>query len=266
MKKFLYVVMLLLTATSANAQIDLNQYKDCKKNMSVNPLYLGQDKERLERRVFVLCQENYVSYFDPMTKTPLWVAEKVTQDVNVKRVNNFAQNPNVPRGAQANINDYTHSGFDKGHMAPAANMMNDNAMIESFYLTNMVPQVGPNMNRGIWADLEDAVRQIANKDGIVYVYSGPIFDKTTQFIGKSKVWVPTELYKIIYRPKTQQFIAFIMPNRQIITEKTKTLDKGNEKMPQTTPEMAVNCGKVCRISNFQVDMSLVEQKTRFKFK
>lgn len=265
MKKFICLSLLLLSGIGATHAQSTPFTPQCLTNMVTTPTYQANDKDKLDRRARVLCRTNYVSYFDPMTKTPLWVAEKVELTAKAERVNDFQPDPDVPLGAQAALNDYKNSKFDRGHMAPAADMTSDKAMQESFYLTNMVPQVGPNMNRGIWADLETTVRKIAEREGAVYVFTGPIFDSQTQTIGRSKVWVPTELYKIIYRPKNKQIMAYIIPNKQIVTRKTKTLDPGNSNYPQTTAEAAINCKRTCDSEDFRVDIKEVEAKTKFKF-
>lgn len=259
----------LVKKTQEKSNVNQNFEELCAVNIFKQPEYLGNDKEKLERRTRLLCYENYATFFDPMTKTPLWVYEKVDKDVNVKRVDNFTPDPNLNPLMQASLADYRNSKFDRGHMAPAADMRNEKAMAQSFYMTNMVPQVGPNMNRGIWADLESTVRAIANKEGPIYVITGPAFineGKAIPTIGKSKVWVPTHLYKIIYRPKSNQVMAYMMPNKQIVTRKTKTLDGGNGAYPQTTAEQAINCnGKPCSSEDFRINYKDIEKAISFKF-
>lgn len=235
------------------------------------PMVLTVEKEKVARRSFYLCRTGYAVQFDPATKTPLWVAEKLTsQQLGAEkedRTDDFRQDPDVPGPAQASLNDYKGSKFDRGHMAPAADMIgrSGNAMSESFYLTNMIPQVGPNQNRGIWADLEGTVRQWSKARGEILVVTGPIFSEGTIAIGNSKVWVPTHLYKVVLDPKTFESIAFIIPNRQIVTRKTRNLDKGNPQSPQTTEAQAINCGSVCSIENFMVPVVNVEKATGIRF-
>jgi endonuclease G len=233
------------------------------------PVVVSVEKDKVARRSFYLCESNYAVQFDPATKTPLWVSERLIgsqQDSTfVERVDNFQPHPIVPKPAQASLNDYRSSKFDRGHMAPAADMLSEYAMEQSFYLTNMIPQVGPNMNRGIWADLEKMARKWSESRGEVLVVTGPIFGEKTQTLGNSKVWVPTHLYKIVLDPKTSESLAFIMPNQQIVTRKTKSLDAGNPNYPQTTPSQAVNCGRTCTIDDFIVPLSTVEQYSQLQF-
>jgi endonuclease G len=165
----------------------------------------------------LLCRKGYLLAHDPDRKTPVWVAEYLTRDkasASLARTNNFRPDPDLDKGERAELSDYKGSGFDRGHMAPAGNMKWDQqAMSESFFLSNIVPQTGKGMNQGIWKDLEERVRLWAINRGGVYIYTGPIYAKEPpDFIGAHRVAVPTHLYKIIYAPVRVEAIAFIMPN------------------------------------------------------
>lgn len=234
-----------------------------------SPIVISDEKVKIARRSFFLCEQNYAIQYDPATKNPIWVSERLlgSEQANtfVERVDNFQSHPLIPKPAQASLSDYRGSKFDRGHMAPAADMVDDYSMNQSFFLTNMVPQVGPNMNRGIWADLEAMARKWSEARGEVLVVSGPIFGQGFKTMGKSNVAVPTHLYKIVLDPKTNDSIAFIMPNVQIITRKTKNLDQGNPKFPQTMPQSAVNCSRACIIDDFIVPLTSVEQATGLQF-
>jgi endonuclease G len=235
------------------------------------PSFSGSNEqiEKVSRRAFYTCESNYASMVDAQTKTPLWVAESLIGDqqqgTHVTRKDSFQPHPNLPKQVQASLNDYRGSGFDRGHMAPAADMLTEQGMYESFFMSNMVPQVGPNMNRGIWADLENMVRKWSVSRSFVLVTTGPIFEGQISTIGTSQVWVPTATYKIVLDPKTFESIAFIIPNRQIITRKTKNLDDGNPSYPQTQAQNAMNCGGKCQLDDFIVSMKTVEDKTGLIF-
>lgn len=236
------------------------------------PVVVSSEKEKIERRSFYLCNSGYAAQFDPATKNPIWVAERLTRnDLNApkeERTDDFKPNPFVPNPAQASLADYRGSKLDRGHMAPAADMygISPTAMSESFFLTNMVPQVGPNQNRGIWADLESKVRAWAKTRGELLVVTGPIYENNVVTMGKSKVWVPTKLYKVIVDPNNFESIAFVLPNNQIATSKTRNLDKGNPIYPQTLPENAVKCSpQPCSIENFKTSIAEVERLTGLRF-
>lgn len=248
------------------------------------PVVTNPDRERIERRSFYLCRDAYAIQFDPAYKTAIWSAENLTaqrlQGTKEPRSDDFQPDPEVPYAVQATLNDYRGSQFDRGHLAPAADMKvfnpvlnaiqlsdaNARAMSQSFFLTNMVPQVGPNQNRGIWADLEGQVRTWALQKGQLLVVTGPVYDQGFQVMGRSKVAIPTRLYKVIIDTKTYNSIAFIIPNRQIVTRKTRKLDYGNPQYPQTLDTSAVNCGnKSCTLENFIFPVAEVEKLTGLRF-
>jgi endonuclease G len=171
----------------------------------------------------LLCRKGYLLSHDPLRKTPVWVAEHLTREKaekSVRRSDDFRADSDLEQGKRAELSDYRGSGYDRGHMAPAADMAwDEQAMSESFYLSNMVPQVGVGMNRGIWMELEKKVRNWVQERGELYVYSGPIYlGNDTETIGANKVAVPGFLYKIVLDPRQKDALALIMPNRKLRTE------------------------------------------------
>ena len=146
-----------------------------------------------------------------------WVAYVLTRDhLNenwVERSNTFRPDPDV-RTESATPRDYTSSGYDKGHLCPAADMsFNEQAMDESFLMSNMSPQV-PAFNMGIWRELEELTRDWARKFGRLYVVTGPILAQPSLGqIGFSKVTVPSYYYKVLLAPDQHRAIAFMLPNQ-----------------------------------------------------
>jgi endonuclease G len=84
------------------------------------------------------------------------------------------------------------------------------AMSQSFYLSNMIPQI-PSINRGVWKKLELQVIRWVKEDRELYVITGPLVAKSATTIGDSVV-VPTFMYKIIVDAKTKDTTAFVIPN------------------------------------------------------
>jgi endonuclease G len=118
----------------------------------------------------------------------------------------------VPKQHQAQLSDYAGFPFDRGHLSPGAdNNHSDQAMSESFFLSNMVPQV-PNHNRGIWKQLETAVRGWVKEGRDIYVVSGTIYAPGYQTIGAGRVGIPTHMWKVIVDRKNAKAIAFLFPN------------------------------------------------------
>lgn len=164
-----------------------------------------------------LCRLGYAVYHDPVHKTPVYVVEHVTQSHlgTVARTDAFIPDPDLPKEQSAQLKDYAGHPYDRGHMSPAGNnSWSKEAMNQSFFLSNMVPQV-PNNNRGIWKQLEENVRSWVRAGADIYTIEGPIYDAGYQTIGPGKVGVPTRLYKIIVDVKANRAIAFLMPNAEL---------------------------------------------------
>lgn len=157
--------------------------------------------------------------FNSSMHVPNWVAWEITADKvdgDEPRTNKFICDERV-RGC-ADDWDYKYSGYDRGHMAPAADMKWDKqAMEESFYLTNICPQA-KELNRGSWQNLEKKCRGKALADSVVIVICGPILtDPIKERIGDSRIAVPERFFKIILSPYKEkpEAIAFIMPNGKV---------------------------------------------------
>ncbi|AJP56999.1 endonuclease [Pandoraea vervacti] len=151
-----------------------------------------------------------------VTRTPLWSAEHLTRSGlsdarQISRVNNFHAESRLPASERAELRDYVRSGYDRGHMAPSADMPDPQAQSESFSLSNMVPQNSEN-NRFLWAGIESSVRKLAQDRGELFVITGPLFKgKTITQVG-DRVMVPTQLFKVVYDPKRKQAGAYLVAN------------------------------------------------------
>jgi endonuclease G len=146
-----------------------------------------------------------------------WVAYQLTRDEvygDVTRKDNFRADPNIKTGS-ATPSDYVRSGYDRGHLAPAADLgWSEEAMSDSFYMSNMSPQ-DPSFNRGIWSSLEAFVRNYAAIEGEIYVVTGPVLtDGPYKTIGKNEVAIPNYYYKVIldYTEPEKKMIGFVLPN------------------------------------------------------
>ena len=146
-----------------------------------------------------------------------WVAYILTDKMvggTEKRSNKFQKDPKVI-GTRIVPSDYSNSGYDRGHLCPAADMeFSKTAMEESFYMSNMTPQK-PEFNRGIWKELEEKVRDWAKINKQLYIATGPVEKNSTQEIGIHHVKVPTYFFKVIldYTLPEIKGIGFIMENK-----------------------------------------------------
>lgn len=121
-----------------------------------------------------------------------WVYYKLSPELingTQSRTDDFRADPLVSTGS-ASLADYSGSGYDRVHLCPAADMtLNKTSMSETFYLSNMSPQV-PGFNRGKWSTLEDQARTWALAFDGLDVATGPIFEDNIGTIGADKVTVP----------------------------------------------------------------------------
>jgi len=150
-----------------------------------------------------------------------WIAYVLNNkelDGTFGRSDNFREDPFVSSGSADN-SDYAKSGYDRGHLAPAADMKwSEKAMSESFYYSNMSPQL-PAFNRGIWKMLEEKLRDWALENDSILIVTGPILpsknEKKLATIGPNSVAVPEYYYKAIldFKKEKSKSIAFILPNK-----------------------------------------------------
>lgn len=144
-----------------------------------------------------------------------WVAYKLTnEEVVMKedRCDCFKKDKKVITKS-ASKSDYASTGFDLGHLSPAAdNNLSKRANKESFLMSNISPQL-PGFNRRIWKSLEEWTRQQATIDSFVYVVTGPVFVNNLGSLGKNEVSIPGYFYKILLKQNDSKMysIAFLIP-------------------------------------------------------
>jgi len=165
----------------------------------------------------ILRYSGFTVRYDTDRLIPVWVAYELTAEEtegDIPRANGFSMDLKFKK-PQAMREDYSNSGWDKGHMAPAADMKwSHKAMYESFLLVNVCPQ-DHSMNSGPWLRLENWCRDKAKKYGRLYIVTGPIVD-SCKFgtIGPQKVTVPDRFFKALLAKDDTIYraIAFVMAN------------------------------------------------------
>lgn len=159
----------------------------------------------------IICHTGYTLSYDTKNKNPQWVAWELTKaetQGREKRSDSFQEDPLV-KGTKVTNTDYVGSGYDRGHMAPAGDMKwSAKAMEESFYMTNMCPQLH-SLNAGDWNELENKCREWAKKYNKVYIACGPIYheEQKAKYIGKNRIRVPDAFYKVILIYEKQKTVA-----------------------------------------------------------
>ncbi|AEO69431.1 uncharacterized protein THITE_2119832 [Thermothielavioides terrestris NRRL 8126] len=195
-------------------------------------------------------RQAFISAYDRRTRNPHYVVEHITpaslalRDGDRKN-STFLEDPLIPDKFQAKLKDYFRSGYDRGHQVPAADCKwSQSAMDETFYLSNMCPQVGDGFNRDYWAHFEDFCRRLTTRYPSVRIVTGPLYlprrDPADgkwyvryEVIGSPpNVAVPTHFYKVIFAEESPSSSsssspgsgpvalgAFVLPNAPIPNDK-----------------------------------------------
>lgn len=175
----------------------------------------GAPISKLDKNTQYICKTNYAIHYRYDTRTPEYVVEHVTKEVisgPAKRKDDFRPDPAIPPQYQSVLSDYAGYPFDRGHLAPGANNnLNDAIMSESFFLSNMMPQV-PNNNRGIWKQLETYIRNWVMEGKDIYLVTGTYYGPGYGTIGANKVGIPTHVWKVVVDRTSGRSIGFFMPN------------------------------------------------------
>jgi len=172
------------------------------------------------------CLKGFALLYNKRTKVPDWVIERLTPDsfrgTATRSKSAFAADTVIAENERATLGDYEANWqgqrFDRGHQAPAANdKFDQQAMNETFLLSNMAPQVGIGFNRHAWSYLEKAVRGWVLCGGReqLYVMTGPIYSNdANKVLGANKIAIPDAFYKIVYDPTRGRAIGFILENKK----------------------------------------------------
>nr|CAH8832005.1 unnamed protein product [Trichobilharzia regenti] len=180
--------------------------------------------------------EGYICAYDRRNRIPYWVVEHMNPaKLNQEEINragvdryefDFYEDLGEAKMFRSTNDDYSHSGYDRGHLAAAGNhRLSHTAMSQTFILSNIAPQVGRGFNRHGWNSLEKYIRAIARKSHNTVVITGPLFLPqkingkkivTYEVIGENNVAVPTHFFKVAAiqeKPNGEwRKVAWVMPN------------------------------------------------------
>jgi len=191
--KFIRNLIALMALTASLNAFAL--FEDCK------DLFPNQQIPTSSQAGRDLCFDGFAIYYSPKDKKPIYAVEKLNQDhfstPRPRRSNQFYEEARLPFAERSLLSDYRGSGYDRGHNAPAGDMNNERSMAQSFSLANMMPQARQN-NQGIWAkNVEEPTRAYVKRSvGNIYVFTGST--GSIGSIGKSKVTIPSNLFKLVY--------------------------------------------------------------------
>ncbi|KAM8933871.1 endonuclease G, mitochondrial [Pelodytes ibericus] len=177
-------------------------------------------------------RESHVLSYDARLRGPAWVLEQLSAEWirggADRRGCDFQEDESVHPYHRASNTDYRGSGYDRGHMAAAANhRWSQKAMDDTFLLSNVYPQ-NPHLNQTAWNNLEKYCRKLTKSNRNVYVCTGPLFLPRMepdgkmyvkyQVIGKNNVAVPTHFFKVVVLEKFSGEIElrpYVMPNAPV---------------------------------------------------
>ena len=224
MKKIESIILIVIILLIALFLIISNLHifeDDIKADLPINfVLKISKIEDGLPKTKFthqIVKYEGFQLSYNEENEQADWTAYILTKQMiknsTAKRKDNFREDKNIITET-ANNNDYKKSGFDRGHLVPAADMKwSENAMDETFFMSNMSPQY-PDFNRKTWKNLEEDIRNWASKNDSLYIFTGPYFGNSTTTIGKNEVKVPEYFFKAIYDISYPEYksIAFFIKN------------------------------------------------------
>jgi endonuclease G len=165
----------------------------------------------------IFCHMIYSVSYSTQRLNPLWSAQHLTRAMSqagdaISRIDQstFRRQEELNRRAQARDAEFAHNVWDKGHMTPANDAPDEEAQEDTFFLTNAVPQ-HEKLNRFLWQYLEGSVHQLAQREGEVFIVTGPLFEGPPQ-PPMGRVPVPSHTYKAVYIPSRNLAIGFIATN------------------------------------------------------
>ena len=222
-RKYLYPLLLIAVTVALYYG---EQYVDMEKNvLSDSTLNTGNNASSEFDDSFLptsttgaIVEHNYytLSYSEDHEQAE-WVAyalDKNQLSKNEIKRPYFEEDPKVI-SISADWRNYKNSGYDRGHLCPAADRrFSVSAYNETFLTSNVSPQ-DREFNAGIWNRLEQKVRRWAKKHDGVYVVTGGVLKNNLKGIGYENVSVPEDFFKIILDTSGGEYkaIAFLIPNR-----------------------------------------------------
>lgn len=203
-------LFILLIATIASLQAtNLNDY--------INKANCDQI---IDKQVFTIC-------YDYKMKGAKYVAYTLEGSLvnkkNIKKRSSFYTEKNLPKKYRSHTKDYTHTGYDRGHLANDASFDYDKKVVRKTYtMANIIPQA-PRVNRKTWIKAEKLERKVAVSLGMVNVLNGVVYASNPPRIGKNQIAVPQGFWKMIYNDKKHCKKCFYYENDNNINVKQDKL-------------------------------------------
>ncbi len=212
----------LLLPSLARAQ---PAFPDCPNNFpgGIPPRVAGQE---LSGDVSQLCYDGFAVMYSrskpgPLSSSHFLTKHQMAAAAATPSATSEHAEARLPPNQRTAMSDYATSGYAVGQLSPTADMPNAASKSESATLANAVPQT-PALNRGLWKSIEQITRNLASKDDVIYVVSGPIFGPGTVRTS-GQLAVPEGVYKAIYNPEQGWAGAYVCQNTSNPTCQTVTI-------------------------------------------
>jgi endonuclease G len=162
----------------------------------------------------IVHHKGYSLSYSETHEQPEWVAYELKKEHlstnDFKRP--YFEIDNAVKTGAASWRNYKNSGYDKGHLCPAADRRYSKFSHDETFLTSNITPQEHQFNAGIWNSLEQQTRYWAKRYNGVYVVTGGVLNGQMKSIGNEKVSVPNQFYKIIldYNNGNPKVLAFLM--------------------------------------------------------
>lgn len=211
--------LILVAAILSTSQVNANALNGCLSHFLKGKHPTVVKSSKITNAYTEICFSNFAVNYSHLAKAPNWSAEFVTpqglaQAKGMKREDNFHEESRIPEKYRSLLSDFRQSGYDRGHLSPNGNRINKIDQYESFSLANIIPQ-SSYANQNGWREIEEGIRTLVTKHRQpVYIITGTLYldSKNQRKIGKSKVYVPSHIYKAIYFPNANIASAYVMVN------------------------------------------------------
>jgi endonuclease G, mitochondrial len=220
--RYILISLFSILALAAQAQAPAEpRFAECRE------VFAGAVPPVMRERTIERCRPgvagtSFAIAFEPTRKAPIWAGYALTRATaeasSPGRLGDFAADPEIPRDLQARDTDFRRSGWDRGHLVPAAvaGRLSAQTRIAGNWYTNVAAQA-PAQNRGTWSRLEAWVRQQARAHGEVQVIVGTVFaDELPEARIGTGVAVPSHFFLIVHAPESQgreaRIVAFMASN------------------------------------------------------
>lgn len=163
----------------------------------------------------IFCHSFYALSYSSARRNPVWTSYRLTDEMAGqsdrfgRRSRTFGRQAGLSVSQQPHHNDWQFPPFARGHMTPDNDAPTCETQADTYWVTNIVPQVS-GFNSGRWSRLEVAVHRLAISEGEIFVVTGPIFDGSRPPM--NGIAVPSAIFKALYVPSRRFALAFISTN------------------------------------------------------